>query len=102
MPKYFDRTKEVYAVLKNIEEVTFCPNPPQVNMFHLYFNASSEKLTKARDKIAGEDKIWAANNFQKTVLEDLCYTEIYVSEGLLKVKDEELFNVFSKLVRYSA
>jgi len=102
MPKYFDRTKEVYAVLKNIEEITFCPNPPQVNIFHIYFNASSEKLTEARDKIAAEDKIWTANNFQKTVLEDLCYTEIYVGEGLLKVEDDELFNIFSKLVRYSA
>ena len=102
MPEYLRRTKEVYKVLKNIPNISFCPNPPQVNMFHLYFNASSEKLTEARDKIAAEDKIWTANNFQKTVLEDLCYTEIYVGEGLLKVEDDELFNIFSKLVRYSA
>ncbi len=62
------------------------------------FIASQEKLIEARDKIAGEDKIWTANNFQKTVLENLCYTEIYVGEGLLKIKDGEVFDAFSKLV----
>ena len=97
MPEYMRRTKEVYKVLKNIPNISFCPNPPQVNMFHLYFNASQEKLVEARDKIALEDKIWTANNFQKTVLENLCYTEIYAGEGLLKIKDEELFDAFSKL-----
>jgi threonine aldolase len=97
MPEYLQRTKEVYKVLKKIPEISFCPNPPQVNMFHLYFNASQEKLTEARDKIAEEDKIWTANNFQKTVLENLCYTEIYVGEGLLKIKNDELFDAFSKL-----
>jgi threonine aldolase len=97
MPEYLRRTKEVYKILKNIPNLSFCPNPPQVNMFHLYFNASQDKLIKARDKIALEDKIWTANNFQKTNLENLCYTEIYVGEGLLKIEDEELFDVFSKL-----
>jgi threonine aldolase len=98
MPAYLRRAKEVYKILKNIPNISFCPNPPQVNMFHLYFNASQEKLIEARDKIAREDKIWLANTFQKTVLENLCYTEIYVGEGLLKIKDGELFGTFSKLI----
>ncbi len=97
MPEYLRRTKEVYKVLKNIPNISFCPNPPQVNMFHLYFNTSFENLIEARDRIAREDKIWAANTFQKTVLENLCYTEIYAGEGLLKIKDGELFDAFSNL-----
>lgn len=101
MPKYFKRTKEVYAVLKNIEGISFCPNPPHVNMFHLYFNESAEKLTQARDKVAGEDKIWLANRFLTTALENQCYTEIYVGEGLLEIKDEQLFDAISKLVKFS-
>jgi threonine aldolase len=101
LPKYMKRTKEVYKVLKNIPGISFCPTPPQINMFHLYFNASGEKLTQARDKIATEDKIWVANRFQSTSLENLAYTEIYVGEGMMYVTDEEVFSAFSKLIKLS-
>jgi hypothetical protein len=87
--------------LKSVEGISFRPNPPQVNMFHLYLNRSAEKLTRARDKIARQDKIWAANNFQKTALDDLSYTEIYVGEGLLEINDDELSEVFTQLMEFS-
>jgi threonine aldolase len=101
MPKYFKRTKEIYELLKNIEGISFCPNPPQINMFHLYFDTAAEKLTQARDRIAGEDKIWTANRFSETALENQCYTEIYVGENLLEIEDELLINTFSKLIELS-
>ncbi|HVE55451.1 MAG TPA: beta-eliminating lyase-related protein [Pyrinomonadaceae bacterium] len=101
MPKYMRRTKEVYKILKSIEGISFCPAPPEVNMFHLYFDASAEKLTKIRDRIAAEDKIWAANNFQRTALENLAYTEIYVGEGLLQIGDDELKKVFENLINFA-
>lgn len=101
MPKYSERAEKVYETLKNVEAVSFCPNPPQVNMFHLYFNRAAEKMVEARDKIAAEDKIWAANAFQKTALENFCYTEIYVGENLLRIDDDELLKVFTKLVEIS-
>ncbi len=101
MQKYFARTKEVHKILKGIPQIEFLPSPPQVNMFHLYINGTSEKLTEARDKIAREDKIWTANNFQKTALENLCYTEIYVGEGLLQIGDGELERTFSKLIDFA-
>ena len=101
MPKYFERAKEVYEILKNVEGISFCPNPPQINLFHLYINRAAEKLNAARDRIAEKDKIWAANRFQTTALEDLSYTEIYVGEGLLQIEDKELLNTYSKLVELS-
>lgn len=101
MPKYMRRTKDACKVLKSIEGISFCPAPPQVNMFHLYFDSSAEKLTKTRDEIAAENKIWAANNFQKTALENLSYTEIYVGEGLLQISDDELRKVFKDLVNFA-
>ena len=101
MPQYYKRANEVYEKLKDIEGISFCPEKPQINMFHLYFDASAEKLTQARDRIAGEDKIWTANRFVTTALENLCYTEIYVGEGLLQIKDAELLKTFSKLVELS-
>ena len=70
-------------------------------MFHLYCDSSPEKLNEARDKIAAEDKIWTANRFQPTTLENLSYTEIYVGEGLLKISDEELSAAFAKLINLS-
>ena len=70
-------------------------------MFHLYFDSSAEKLTRARDRIASKDKIWAANNFQRTALENLAYTEIYVGEGLLQIGDDELKKVFENLINFA-
>lgn len=101
MPKYMKRTGEAYEILKTFPNISFCPNPPQVNMFHLYFNISAEKLSKARDKIAGEDKIWVANKFNTTTLENQAYTEIYAGEALLQIDDSDLLNSFSKLVNYA-
>jgi len=102
MPKYLERTKKVCNILKNIPGISILPDPPQVNMFHAYFSASAEKLTRARDEIAKADKIWLANRFQSTALENQAYTEIYAGEGLLKVPDEELFGAFSKLIKLAA
>lgn len=101
MPQYLERTNNAYEILKKIPSISFCPDPPQVNMFHLYFNASPEKLTQARDKIARENKIWVANSFHSTALENLSYTEIYVGSALLRVNDDELFSAFSKLIELS-
>ncbi|MCU1289176.1 MAG: Low-specificity L-threonine aldolase [Acidobacteria bacterium] len=101
MPEYMRRTKKAYEILKNVRGIEFCPDPPQVNMFHLYFNASIEKLTTARDRIAREDKLWAANSFLPTALESLSYTEIYAGENLLRVEDDELFDCFNKLVEFA-
>lgn len=102
LSKYFERTREVYEVLKNVDGIAFCPEPPQVNMFHLYFNVSAERLTAARDELARTDKIWAANRFQTTALENLSFTEIYVGEGLMQIGDDELLKAFTKLMETSA
>lgn len=101
MPEYKKRTDRVYEILKNIPGISFCPNPPQVNMFHLYFNASAEKLSATRDNIAEKDKIWTANKFISTALENLSYTETYVGEGLLHIGDDELLSAFTKLIESS-
>lgn len=99
MSEYTERTKKVYEVLKKIPNISFCPDPPQINMFHLYFNAPVEKLTEARNTIAKKEKIWIANSFNQTTLKNLSYTEIYVGDGLLEIEDEELFNAFSSLIK---
>jgi threonine aldolase len=101
MPEYLRRTKAAYKILKSIEEISFSPAPPQVNMFHLYLDSSVEKLTQARDKIAARDKLWLANSFQKTALENLSYTEIYAGEGLLQIGDDELRKAFEDLVSFA-
>jgi threonine aldolase len=101
MPEYMRRANEVYEILASIPSISFRPNPPQVNIFHLYFNISAENLKRSRDRIAEEDKFWAANHFQTTALENISYTEIYVGEGLLRIGDGELFDAFSKLINYA-
>ena len=99
MPKYVQRAKDAYQMLKDIDGIFITPAPPPVNMFHLYFDSTVEKLTEARNKIAAEDRIWAANGFQRAALENFCYMEIHAGEGLLQIGDDQLKQIFEKLVR---
>lgn len=101
MPELMQRTREAYQTLKIIPAISFRPAPPQVNLFHLYFESTPEKLSAARDQIAETDKIWVANNFTSADGENTSYTEIYVGEGLLEIRNSELFSVFSKLSELS-
>jgi threonine aldolase len=100
MSGYTERTKKVYEVLKEIPNISFCPSSPQINMFHLYFNASVEKLTEARNTIARKEKIWMANSFNQTTLKNLSYTEIYVGDGLLEIEDKNYLMRFQVSSKY--
>lgn len=99
MPRYYERAQEVSKILKELPGVSLRPDPPQINMFHLYFNTPAEKLTEARDRLAREDKIWTLNRIQPTTSEDQSYSEIYVGEGLLTITDKEVSESFIKLMK---
>ena len=101
MPKYMKRTKEIYGLLKDIPEISFRPDPPQVNMFHLYINSTPEKLKMARDKIAKKDKLWLANDFKESEMKGWSFTELYIGEAIMEISNEEVARGFAKLCELS-
>jgi len=61
------------------------PAPPQVNLFHLHFQAPAEALTAARDRIAAEDGAWLAPRFSVERGTGRASAEIYAGESLLTI-----------------
>src|SRR6202163_5137500 len=63
MAAYRARAAAFAASLAGIDGLSVEPEPPQVNLFHLHFEASAEALTSARDRIAADDGAWLASRF---------------------------------------
>ena len=71
--------------LAGIDGLSIEPAPPQVNLFHLHFQAPAEALTAARDRIAGEDGAWLAPRFSADRGPGHASAEIYVGDSLLAI-----------------
>jgi threonine aldolase len=85
MAAYRARAAAFAESLAGIDGLSVDPAPPQVNLFHLHFEASTEALTAARDRIAGEDSAWLAPRFSAGPGPCLASAEIYVGDSLLAV-----------------
>ncbi len=85
MSAYRARAAAFAASLAGIDGLSIEPAPPQVNLFHLHFQAPAEALTAARDRIAGEDGAWLAPRFSADRGPGHASAEIYVGDGLLAV-----------------
>lgn len=99
MPSYMQRTTAICDQLQKLPFLSVLPNPPQVNLFHLFINARQENLEQARDEIANEQGLWMVDNFYPTVVPDWSYCEIYVGEGLMEFSDEEVCQAFIELTQ---
>jgi threonine aldolase len=85
MAAYRARAAAFAESLAGIDGLSVDPAPPQVNLFHLHFEASTEALIAARDRIAGEDSAWLAPRFSAGPGPCLASAEIYVGDSLLAV-----------------
>ena len=89
MASYRARATAFAESLAGIDGLSVEPNPPQVNLFHLHFDAPAEALTAARDRIAGEDGAWLAPRFSAERGPGHASAEIYVGDGLLAIPRSE-------------
>ena len=85
MAVYRSRAAGFAESLGGIDGLSVEPTPPQVNLFHLYFDASAEALTAARDRIAIENGAWLAPRFSDDRGAGRVSAEIYVGDSLLGV-----------------
>jgi threonine aldolase len=89
MAAYRARAAAFAESLAGIDGLSVEPKPPQVNLFHLHFEAPAEALTAARDRIAGEDSAWLAPRFSAERGSGHASAEIYVGDSLLAVPGSE-------------
>ena len=71
MPAYRDRAREVASALAEIDGVTINPDPPQVNMFHVFLAGDREALLAARDEIALDHGLWLFGSLTATDVPEL-------------------------------
>lgn len=90
MPRYFERAKELYAILKQYPLLKPNPEQPHCNMLHLYLPVSAVKANALRDAIAAKHKIWLFNGANDAALPHQSYFEWYVGDNLLAMDDAVL------------
>jgi threonine aldolase len=90
IPRYFERTRELYEILQQYPLLTPNPAQPHCNMLHLYLPVSAAKANNLRDDIAARHKIWLFNGANDAALPNQSYFEWYVGDNLLAMDDKVL------------
>jgi len=93
MPAYLERTRALYAILRDYPRIAVNPAAPQVNMLHLYFPVTQERLTQIRDALAREHGIWLFGGAKHAALPAQSSVEWYVGESLLAMPDARVREV---------
>lgn len=95
---YVLKAQEIAKTLSLFPEVEIVPNPPQTNMFHIYFNLPKEQVEKAAQLIFEEDKIQIIRTLREIGNEKSMF-EFTVGSATLGFKKEEIESIFSKLIK---
>jgi len=98
MPAYRARALELAVGLSTIAGIVVDPQPPQVNLFHVHFDAPPAALTAARDQIASEDGAWLAQRIAVGKTPGWSSTEIYVGDNLLLHDNSTVVPLFARLI----
>jgi threonine aldolase len=89
LPALFERTTQLYDMLKSYPSLTPNPESPQANMLHIHLPISEQKATILRDELAEEHGVWIGNP-QQGSLTHQSYIEWYVGDNLLELPDDKL------------
>jgi threonine aldolase len=99
IPEYVKRAKSLTEAIAADSRITVLPRPVQTNMFRVYLRGDPGALSRQRDRIAREDKIWVAGGFSTTRVPGVVETELQVGEEVgSNVKDADIARAFSRLL----
>lgn len=102
MPAYRARARALAERLAAVPGLRVLPAPPQVNLFHVHFDAPAAALAAARDRIAAEDGVWLAGRFADAPTPGWSVTEIYAGDNLLALADADVAGVAARFGRLVA
>lgn len=101
MPSYLERARRMAASVGAVEGVTVRPDPPHVNMMHVFIGLEADQALQARDRVAEETGLWLFGWVRPADVPEQSRTEIYVGDAAMDVGDDELERAFSSLMRDS-
>lgn len=98
MPSFRTRALELGSLITQVSGVRLLPDPPQVNMFHLLFDAAPEMIALARDQVAEETGLWIVGGLREGEEPNTSRSEASVFEAALELDDEEVLTAFRRLI----
>ena len=101
IPAYVEKARSIAARLETIPGIRVTPNPPHINMMHLYLDGENEALMNAYERIIDEDKVYMFNGLQPTRIPGMQKVELTIGDAALEISDDEIQGLFEKLMRYS-
>lgn len=98
MPAFRQRALEMAAALAPVPGIKINPDPPQVNMFHVFLEGDAESLLAARDTVAEEDGLWLFGGLRPTDVPNTVKFELTVGDAAFDVELDEMAAGFQKLI----
>lgn len=100
--KYYERAREIAAVLREFEGVVVTPDPPQTNMMHVYVRADRERLAEAGLRVSRETRVWMPAVRRAAQIPGWQQLEIVCAEGALAINDAEVHDLFNRMLHYAS
>lgn len=98
MHEYRNRAISLAEALKDITGLEIKPDPPHVNMFHVFINAPLSQLEKAHEKLMKEDNFRLCTRFAETSIPNWTRTEIACGDQVLSLSNVEIVEKYRKLL----
>ncbi|MCG9595359.1 beta-eliminating lyase-related protein [Vibrio sp. Isolate25] len=97
LPALFERTKQVYKIIREYPALAVRPAEPQSNMLHLIVPFSCQEVKELQHAFATKEGIWFGHP-QVTAHPNQSIIEWYVGDNLLEFEDNALRDFFAKLL----
>jgi threonine aldolase len=97
----YERALALAKALSGIPGLRVNPNPPHINMMHLYFEAPAETVLERRDAIAERDGVWVIGGAKLAEVPGWSVGELYVGDTLVGLEDDDVVPRFRELLGLS-
>ncbi len=102
MPAFRDTAAKIAAAIRTVPGIKVSPNPPQVNMFHVFLEGETEALLAARDVVAEEDGLWLFGRLRPTEVPNTVKFELAVGDSSWDDEIDAITAAFEKVLRLAA
>lgn len=100
MAAHRDRARSIAKGLSGLAGMKVLPDPPQVNMFHVRFDASPEAVLRSRDHAARQTGLWLLDRATQDDGPHTARTEMVIADGAQDTSDEAIVEAFGELSRH--
>lgn len=100
MPTYLERARGLAATIEKADGVRVLPDPPQVNMMHVFVDLDPDVAPEARDRVAEDTGLWLFGWVVPADVPGQSRTEVYVGDAAMSVGDDELERALHLLIEY--